>query len=68
MTNATLFATILRPVAYTLKPAFHDVDFRNWNQYEKRQRLLHADDNHNGNRQSMFHDGDFIDDFSCRFS
>ena len=39
----------------------------NWNLYENRQRLLHADDNNNGNRKSMFHDHDSTYDFSCRF-
>ena len=30
--------------------------------------LLHADDIHSVNRQSLCHYDDFVDDFDCRFS
>lgn len=43
------------------KATFHDVSMCNRNQYANRQRLFHADKNHNGKRHGMFHDDEIGD-------
>ena len=53
-----------------LKAAFHCVNFHNWNHncYRRkiRRKLLHTDDNHDGDYQRMFHDDEFTGDVNCQ--